>query len=68
MIYFLMFLGIILSVVKANGWIIVPGFCVVFCWITSFFCCLVYSYAKGIGEEISKGMKQSKIEENKEVK
>ena len=68
MIYFLMFLGIILSIVKANGWIIVPGFCVVFCWITSLFSWLVYSYAKGIGEKISKKMKQSKFEENKEVK
>ena len=68
MIYFLMFCGIILSIVKANGWIIVPTFCVVFCWITSFFCGIIYSYARGLGEEISKKMKQDKIEDNKEVK
>lgn len=68
MIYFLMFCGIILSIVKANGWIIVPTSCIVFCWITSFFSWLIYSYARGIGEEISKKMKQNKIEDRKEVK
>ena len=63
MIVLLMFLGIALSIVKANGWFIVPDFSVVFCYVMSFFSWLVYSYAKGLGEELSKRMK---IKENKE--
>lgn len=58
MIYFLMFLGIGLSIVKANGWIMVPSFCIWFCWIVSFLSWLIYAYAlgasKGIKEEIEK--------------
>lgn len=58
MIALLLFSGIVLSIVKANGWIIVPNFCVVFCWVMSFFSWIIYSYAKGIGEEIGKKMKE----------
>ena len=41
MIVFLMFLGIALSIVQANGWFIVPDFCVVFCYVMSFFSWLI---------------------------
>ena len=37
MIKLLLFLGIILSIVKANGWFIVPMPVLVFCWVMSFF-------------------------------
>lgn len=63
MIVLLMFLGIALSIVQANGWFIVPNFCVVFCYVTSFFSWLAYSYAKGLGEELSKKMKIDKKKE-----
>lgn len=58
MILFLMLIGIALSIVKANGWIIVPTSCVVFCWVISACSWLIYSYARGIGEEISKKIKE----------
>lgn len=58
MIALLLFSGIVLSIVKANGWIIVPTFCVVFCWAMSFFSWIIYSYAKGIGEGIGKQIKE----------
>lgn len=63
MIVSLMFLGIALSIVQANGWFIVPNFCVVFCYVMSFFSWLAYSYAKGLGEELSKRMKIDKKKE-----
>lgn len=56
MIVFLMFLGIALSIVQANGWFIVPNFCIVFCYVMSICACLAYSHAKGLGEELSKRM------------
>ena len=58
MIALLLFSGIVISIIKANGWIIVPNFCVVFCWVMSFFSWIIYSYAKGIGEGIGKKMKE----------
>lgn len=63
MIVFLMFLGIALSIVQANGWFIVPDFCVVFCYVMSFFSWLAYSYAKGLGEELSKKIKNHEDKE-----
>ena len=63
MIVLLMFLGIALSIVQANGWFIVPNLCIVFCYVMSVVSWLVYSYAKGLGEELSKRMK---INEKKE--
>lgn len=54
MIRLLLFLGIILSIVKANGWFIVPMPVLVFCWVMSFICWLMYSYALGIGEGVAK--------------
>lgn len=63
MIVLLMFLGIALSIAQANGWFIVPNFCIVFCYVMSVVSWLVYSYAKGLGEELSKRMK---INEKKE--
>lgn len=56
MIKLLLFLGIILSIVKANGWFIVPMPVLVFCWVMSFVCWLIYSYALGVGEGAAKEM------------
>ena len=50
--------GIILSIVKANGWFIVPMPVLVFCWVMSFVCWLIYSYALGVGEGAAKEMKK----------
>ena len=47
MIKLLLFLGIILSIVKANGWFIIPMPVLVFCWVGSFVCWMIYSYALG---------------------
>ena len=58
MIKLLLFLGIILSIVKANGWFIVPMPVLVFCWVMSFVCWLIYSYALGVGEGAAKEMKK----------
>ena len=54
MIKLLLFLGIILSIVKANGWFIVPMPVLVFCWVGSFVCWMIYSYALGVGEGAAK--------------
>lgn len=43
MIKLLLFLGIILSIVKANGWFIIPMPVLVFCWVGSFVCWMIYS-------------------------
>ena len=59
MIKLLLFLGIILSIVKANGWFIVPMPVLVFCWVMSFVCWLIYSYALGVGEGAAKEMRKS---------
>ena len=37
MIRLLLFLGIILSIVKANGWFVVPMPVLVFCWVGASF-------------------------------
>ncbi len=58
MIRLLLFLGIILSIVKANGWFVVPMPVLVFCWVGSFVCWLLYSYALGVGEGAAKEMKK----------
>lgn len=58
MIKLLLFLGIILSIVKANGWFIVPMPVLVFCWVGSFVCWMIYSYALGVGEGAAKEMKR----------
>ena len=58
MIKLLLFLGIILSIVKANGWFVVPMPVLVFCWVMSFICWLIYSYALGVGEGAAKEMKK----------
>ena len=64
MIVFLMFLGIVLAIIKANGWIVIPTFCIVFCWITSFFSWLIYSYGRGIADEYIKNKKTNKLNKN----
>lgn len=51
MIKLLLFLGIVLSIVKANGWFVVPIPVLIFCWAMSFVCWLIYSYALGVGEK-----------------
>lgn len=60
MFYFLMFLGIILSIVKANAWIVIPTFCIVVCWIVSIVSWLIYSYAKGIADGVNEQIKKAK--------
>lgn len=55
--------GMVLSIIKANGWIVIPTYCIVICWIMSFFSCIIYSYAKGIGEELAKKVKKEKMGE-----
>ena len=59
MIKLLLFLGIILSIVKANGWFIIPMPVLVFCWVGSFVCWMIYSYALGVGEGAAKEMKKN---------
>lgn len=58
MIKLLLFWGIVLSIVKANGWFAVPMPVLIFCWAMSFVCWLIYSYALGVGEKIAKEMKK----------
>lgn len=53
MICLMIFSGVILSIIKANGWIVVPTFCVVFCYVIGFYTATVYSYAKGLGEKLN---------------
>ncbi len=55
-------LGIVLSIVHANGWIIVPITCRVICWIFSILGYMLYSYVKGVFD--SKPI-QEIIEQNK---
>lgn len=54
MLQILMLLAIALSIAKANSWLIVPTFVLIFCWGMSFFCWSTYSYAKGLGDGINK--------------
>ena len=53
MVFLMIFSGVILSIIKANGWIIVPTFCVIFCYFIGFYVSTIYSYAKGIAEKIN---------------
>ena len=46
----MLFSGVALSIVKANGWIVVPTFCVVWCYLIGFYSATVYSYGKGVLE------------------
>lgn len=61
MIKLLLFLGIILSIVKANGWFIVPMPVLVFCWVMSFFCWLIYSYLQRSRKQTCKLLDGRKI-------
>ena len=58
MIKILVFMGIVLSIVKANGWIVVPESCIWFCWTGSAVGVLVYFFVANIREQIA-----SKLEE-----
>lgn len=58
MIKILVFLGMALSIVKANGWIEIPNFCIMFCWVTSIVYALVYAFVSRIKEEIVLKMKE----------
>lgn len=66
MIWFLMFLGLVLSVVKANGWIVIPTFCIVFCWGVSIVCWLIYSYSKGLAAGLKDQVAKAKSNKKKE--
>lgn len=56
MIKIFMFTGIALSVAKANGWLIIPTFCIVFCWAVSIACVLMYCFVANIKEQIADKM------------
>lgn len=58
MISAMFIVGIILYIIKANGWIVIPTFCIFLCFAVSLFYLLIYSWAKGIGEGIAKNMKR----------
>lgn len=53
MFFFLSIVGVILHIISANNWIIVPWFCIAFCYFMSFFSWIIYSYAKGITSELN---------------
>lgn len=63
MLRLLMFLGLILSIVKANRWVIVPTGCIVFCWIVSVIGFFIYAYAMGATKTIVDEMKKQKNQE-----
>lgn len=67
MVYFLIILAIALSIVKANGWILVPNFCVVVCWIFVIVYWFVYSYAITIAKHIDKKMAEELSEAKNNV-
>lgn len=58
MSFLLIILGIILSIVKANEWIIVPTFCTILCWVMSFLYLIIYSCIKGIVDILVKESKK----------
>lgn len=67
MIWFLMFLGLVLSIVKANGWIVIPTFCIVFCWVVSIVCWLIYSYSKGLAEGLKDQLEKIQSEKKEDA-
>lgn len=60
LLLFLPFLGVALSIVAANGWLVIPTYCIVLCYIASAIAGLVYSYARGVTDELMKKMKAEK--------
>lgn len=54
MVFAMMALSILVSVIKANGWVMIPTYCVVFCWIGSFLVWCVYSNSKAANGQKSK--------------
>lgn len=54
MTYIFLLTGIALHIVKANGWFVVPTFCIVFCYIFGFICSMIEHTAKSFGKEIAK--------------
>ena len=54
MVFVMMALSILVSVIKANGWMMIPTYCVVFCWIGSFLVWCVYSNSKAANGQKSK--------------
>lgn len=56
MIKILVFLGIALSIVKANGWLVIPTFCIVFCWGISIAYMLIYSFVTSLKEQVADKM------------
>lgn len=67
MLYIIMFLGIVLSIVKANGWFVVPTFVLAFCWVMTFFGWVIYNYAKGLSDGINKKMNEQVVSLTKEL-
>ena len=52
MIWVMIFMGIALSIIRANGWIIVPTFCLVFCWGISIVCAVIHCYVTSLKEKV----------------
>lgn len=52
MMFLMIFSGVILSIIEANEWIIVPKFCIVFCYIMGFYTATIYSYVNGLSKKI----------------
>lgn len=52
------FSGIILSIVEANGWFIVPKFCIFFCYAMSIFSIMIFSAGRGAAEGYRDKMKE----------
>lgn len=46
--------GIILSIVKANQWFIVPQFCIVFCYVVGFFYGWAYTVSKSLIKDVQR--------------
>ena len=51
-------IALALSIVRANGWFIVPGYCVVFAWIIALLGATIASYVKGVGEGVAEAVKK----------
>lgn len=51
-------IGLALSIIKANGWILVPGFCVAICWIFSIAYWIFYSIGKGFADGMNEKLEE----------
>ena len=64
-------LAVVLSIIKANGWFIIPTYLMCIIWISCSFYFIVYCYAKTISDNIDKKYVEEikrLNEENKKLK